>query len=175
MKNSIWIPIEYKDHYLDFKPTGISLRFCDEEIDNELRKYLIAFCRWLRERFWFPIKCKICIDYYTYYKDLDNRSKDALSIFYYPRIDDQGYLLAYPRINIAVASYKKQIKKHSRDEVFSHYSGLLSHELTHYFQWCLSETDKRTKRSLEIEANKWAEYLTNEYGQGDVYLDRKRL
>lgn len=37
------------------------------------------------------------------------------------------------------------------------------HELTHYYQWYFYEEKNRTDRSLEIEANKWARYILQEW------------
>lgn len=37
------------------------------------------------------------------------------------------------------------------------------HELTHYFQWYFLQDETRTDRSLEIEANRYAYWLLNEY------------
>ena len=43
----------------------------------------------------------------------------------------------------------------------------VAHEITHYFQWYFLEEDKRTDRSLEIEANKWAMYILGIYYDND--------
>ena len=39
----------------------------------------------------------------------------------------------------------------------------LVHELTHYYQWYFCQEESRTDRSLEIEANKYADYIFYEY------------
>ena len=61
----------------------------------------------------------------------------------------------YPRISIA----SKIAQGNSMNDVFF----VLAHEITHYYQWYFLEEDKRTARSLEIEANKWSKYIVDFY------------
>ena len=42
------------------------------------------------------------------------------------------------------------------------------HELTHYFQWYFLQDETRTDRSLEIEANRYAYWLLNEYESNEA-------
>ena len=39
----------------------------------------------------------------------------------------------------------------------------LSHELSHYFQWYFLNEERRSDRSLEIQASKYATRITNDY------------
>ena len=61
----------------------------------------------------------------------------------------------YPRISVAA---KVNEKNSLEDVLFT-----LNHEITHYYQWYFLEEDKRSSRSLEIEANKWSGYILNLY------------
>ncbi len=61
----------------------------------------------------------------------------------------------YPRISIAA----NVGDKYSLQDIFF----TLAHEITHYYQWYFLEDNKRTDRSLEIEANKWAKYILELY------------
>lgn len=61
----------------------------------------------------------------------------------------------YPRISIA----SEVTKNNSLQDILF----VLAHEITHYYQWYFLEEDVRTNRSLEIEANKWANYILDSY------------
>ena len=61
----------------------------------------------------------------------------------------------YPRISIAARVSKNNSLK---DILFA-----IAHELTHYYQWYFLEENKRSNRSLEIEANKWSKYILEIY------------
>jgi len=163
MKNSIWIPIEFKNHYLDCDVSGLRLNFLDIEINKELRLYCINFCRWLRKKYWFPIRCNINFEFVSYYRDTKKKYNNSSSIFYFAKCDKSGYMISYPSIYIAVSEYEKELKIYEETGTLFHYSYLIIHELTHYFQWYFLGTNKRSKRSLEIEANKWANDLAAHY------------
>ena len=163
MKSTNWIPIEFKNSYSDFSNHGIELHFLDTEINEVLRQSCIKFCKWLRKKFWFPVKCKIFFEYYSCYKDEENRNSNAVALFY-PGIDDKnGFLKNYPNIWIAVSKFNKEVIRYGKDNAIENYYSLIVHELTHYFQWYFIETERRTKKSLEIEANKCAESIVYEY------------
>lgn len=164
-KNNIWIVKEYKKEYSDFVKTGLKLHFLDIEINEALRIHYIKFCKWLRKKYWFPIRCNARFEYYPYYKDRDDKkkNKNAIAMFYYPKINNLNQIIIYPEIRIAVSEYQRKIEAQDKYSVLYHYLGLLVHELTHYFQWYFFETDERTQRSLEIEANYWAHYLVTVY------------
>ena len=61
----------------------------------------------------------------------------------------------YPKISIA----SKITESNSLEDVLC----VLAHEITHYYQWYFLEEDKRTDRSLEIEANKWSKCIVESY------------
>ena len=162
-KDHVWIPIEYKNEYSDFAVNGLRLHFSDAEISERLRRNCISFCKWLRKKYWFPIRCNIRFEFFSFYKDHKDSKKGAASIFYFPKIDKQNCIRVYPDIRTAVSKFEKEAETHGEEEALYWYYEQIVHELTHYFQWCFFETEKRSKRSLEIEANKWADYLVNMY------------
>ena len=149
-----WIDKEDKKYYKDsVKASGIRYKFYDygndfDEHTIEAIKKIIVF---LRKKYYFPIRLNILfcntqvfrhhIDNHTYY-----------GAFY--SMDDEKRKI-YPRISIASKVTKNNT---SEDILFS-----LAHEITHYYQWYFGEEDKRTGRSLEIEANKWSGYIVGLY------------
>jgi len=148
---------------MDCDKQGIRLHFNDIEINKSLRNHCIKYCRWLRKKYIFPIRCNIHFEYHPYYRDSGKKSGNSNAIFYYQKSDNLSNVSRYPKIRIAVSEFEKLVKTFPEDNILFHYLHLISHELTHYFQWYFFENDERTKRSLEIEANRWADYLTRTY------------
>ena len=58
----------------------------------------------------------------------------------------------YPQIHLATKTNKVE------DVLFG-----LIHELSHYFQWFFYIDNKRSDRSLEMAANKYAKYILSKY------------
>ena len=149
-----WIEKEYKDEFKDSaKASGIRCQFYDygTSFDDTLLDELNSFIAFLRRRYYFPVRLNVLfcktkafkhsVDDHTYY-----------GAFY--NMDDEKRKI-YPRISIAAHVNKYHTLQ---DVLFS-----LAHEITHYYQWYFLEEDKRTSRSLETEANKWAKYILDLY------------
>ena len=145
-----WIDREYKGEYKDSaKASGIRYRFYDygDGFDPKYKEEIKCFVAFLRKYYYFPIRVNILfcntptfkdpIDHHTYY-----------GAFY--SMDDEKRRI-YPRISIAANVGNKLSLQ---DICFT-----LAHEITHYYQWYFLEDNKRTDRSLEMEANKWAKYI----------------
>ena len=145
-----WIDREYKNDYKDSaKASGIRYRFYDygDGFDLKHVEEIKCFIAFLRKYYYFPIRLNILfcnatafkhpIDHHTYY-----------GAFY--SMDDEKRRI-YPRISIAA----NVGDKHSLQDICF----TLAHEITHYYQWYFLEDNKRTDRSLEMEANKWAKYI----------------
>ena len=84
---------------------------------------------------------------------MDKEIERFLELYNASIVDEKRKI--YPRISIASKVTKNNT---SEDILFS-----LAHEITHYYQWYFGEEDKRTGRSLEIEANKWSGYIVGLY------------
>lgn len=152
----MWIVLNDKDFYSDCSNYGIRLRF-KKNVDEKLRKEIIKFCRWLRKEYWFPISCNIIVFPCPYFKKKDSKDIDSHGDFYYSSDDSLG---KHPFIWIASGQDGRKTRKEYYFEDILH---LIAHELTHYFQWYFNQFDIRSNRSLEIEANKWANYLVDKY------------
>ncbi|MBQ4098502.1 MAG: hypothetical protein IJC87_00060 [Clostridia bacterium] len=149
-----WVEKEYKNNYKDSaKASGIRYKYYTygEDFDKSTVEDIRKFISFLRKNYYFPIRLNILfcntrafchhIDNHTYY-----------GAFY--NMDDEKRKV-YPRISIAA----RVAKNNSLEEIFF----TLAHEITHYYQWYFLEDKKRTNRSLEIEANKWANYILGLY------------
>lgn len=146
----MWIEKEEKRFYVNSaKASGLRLFYGDisKVTINEIKQ----FVAYIRKRYYFPIRCNIYFSDDLYYiSNVDGHK--FYGVFYG---EDDCKKLAYPQIY--VASRKGKLNS-IMDILFA-----LIHELTHYYQWYFYEDKKRTDHSLEIEANKWARYLLQEW------------
>ncbi len=150
-----WIEKIYKNEYVgSAKLTGLRYKFTDN-FDEDTKKDLIDFVFFIRKNFYFPIRLNVLFcNASVFMHHLDGHKYYAAFYSY----DDEKRKI-YPRISVA-----SRVSKNNplNDILFA-----VAHEITHYYQWYFLEEDKRTDRSLEIEANKWAIYVL------ELYLDCK--
>ena len=149
-----WIDKEYKSYYKDSaKASGIRYKYYNygEDFDKSTIEDIRKFIIFLRKNYYFPIRLNILFcDTHSFKHYADNHT--YFGAFYSA---DYQKRKVYPRISIAARVTKNNSLK---DVLFT-----LAHEITHYYQWYFLEDDKRTNRSLEIEANKWANYILDVY------------
>lgn len=155
----MWISITDKSKYMDaIDFTGIRLRFYDG-VDDNVKRACKEFCKWLRRKYWFPIRCTIHVYNEAY---IENVGRKCSSVFYYSADEEKEI---FPFIHLVTGNYRKNILKYGVDNVLASYLSDIAHELTHYFQWYFYElgSDHRTNRSIENEATRWANYILCEY------------
>lgn len=145
-----WIEKQFKNEYLNSaKENGIRCVF-STGFDELTKKEIKQFIEFIRSNYYFPIRIKITFSNEPYFvSDVDGHK--YYGIFY----DGDEDKKIYPKIYIA----GKQTEKNPIDDILF----CIAHELTHYYQWYFIEDIKRTDRSLEIEANKWAKYILYRY------------
>ena len=159
----IWIERKYRKECLPYaaSATGIRVKF-DEELAPELSEKARALISFLRKNYYFPVRCNIMITAHERY-----RSAEDGHIYYGIFYDNEKLYekrKIYPQIAVAGGLGKNT----AADDVLH----VLLHELTHYFQWFFAEEEKRSDRSLEIEATKWASYILAEFNE--FYETEKR-
>lgn len=154
-----WIEKEYKDEYIGSAvSSGIRYKF-SIDFDEKNKNFIKEFIKYLRRKYYFPIRLNITFSNSEYFNHiLDNHKYYAA---FYDMSDEKRKI--YPIISVAA----KITKNNSIDDVLF----AIAHEITHYFQWYFLEEEKRTDRSLEIEANKWANYILEEYNNEKNYSD----
>lgn len=145
-KNSIWIDYEFKSYYKDGKQSGLRLHF-NKEINNKVRAEIESLFLWIRKRYFFPLRCEVFLLNQKKFRS-KVQHQFCQGIFFAP---NESKNLRTPHIYIAV------------DIEASDLCFTVFHELTHYYQWYFLENENRSDRSLEIEANKYARWLINEY------------
>ena len=145
----MWIEKSEKEFYNDSDAKGLRL-FFEDGISEEEKKWCKQFCRWLTKKYWFPIRCKIFFSSMVKFKSQKRGFCDG--IFY---SNEEYKTFHYPSIYIATKFVQEDDKYY---RIFA-----LAHELTHYFQWYFYEYETKSKRSLEIMATRWANYIVDEY------------
>lgn len=127
------------------RKTNLSLRFASD-IAPSTKKRICDFVRYLRKEFYFPIRCNV----YFCNREKFRSSKGGYCYgIFFSNGESKGRI--YPQIYIPV-------KNELHSVFFS-----LSHELSHYFQWYFLNEERRSDRSLEIQASKYATRITNDY------------
>ncbi len=150
----VWIERKYRSECLKYTDSAFGIRIkYDEGIDKELICRVDELISYLRKHYYFPVRCNISITNHQRY-----HSRTDGHIYYgvfYDNVDVCPKRKIYPQIFIAGQLWKH---KEIDDVIFA-----ILHELTHYFQWFFAEDEKRSDRSLEIEANKWAGYILDRF------------
>lgn len=152
-KNSIWIDREFLQTYKqDNVKCGLRI-VCDDKIDNSSVLRIKNFLMWIRKKFYFPIKCTVFLKDQANFRS-NNGKGFCQGIFFTPEELRKG--AKYPCIYAAANTDLRYLE-------FT-----ILHELTHYFQWYFLQDETRTDRSLEIEANRYAYWLLNEYESNET-------
>lgn len=143
----MWVKHTEKKEYLDScKYHGLRIVYAnglDEKTVFELEKLI----KYIRKRYFFPIRCNIYLTNHEVYKS--NKDGHKFWGVFFDESDSKRKI--YPKIYVA----SKETKNNNLYAI----KFTLLHELTHYFQWFWLEDKSRTDRSLEIEANRWAHYI----------------
>ena len=146
---SSWIDLDCKAHYLDSKKRGLRVvahKGVDQMATSSIRGYL----RFLRKRYFFPIRCSIHLTDNEKYRSQD---KGYCCGIFFPGTEKPR---RYPTIYLPVKGLNNESELAQR--LFD-----LTALLTYYFQWYFECEDCYSHRSLEIEATKFADYLLNAY------------
>ena len=150
---SSWIDLDCKSYYLDSKKRGLRLivhNGVDAEIVETIRDYL----RFIRKRYFFPIRCYIHLTNNEKYRSND---KGFCSGVFFPSTEKPK---RYPSIYLPA-------KMPSGAQGLSLRLFDLTCLLTYYYQWYFNCEKDYSHRSLEIEATKAADYLVYEYLKKD--------
>ena len=132
---------------------GVCLRFA-EGVDNELKKKIQAFCRWIRRNFVFPIKLNIFISDAPYIVNSQTGEKVSATIFL---PDDRSSPLA----RISTGNYLKDIEEIDLFSADCNVLASIAHEITHYFQWW--KDDSPNAKLDERQARRKAKQIVYKY------------
>ena len=146
-KNFLWATNtpENIHFYSDSAPkSNLSLRFASA-IDSSTKKHICNFVRYLRNEFFFPIRCNV---YFCNQEKFHSQKGGYCYGIFYSNEESSGRI--YPQIYIP-----------TNNELYSVYHSLC-HELSHYFQWYFND-DERSERSLEVQASKYAARILEDF------------
>ncbi len=133
--------------------SGLRLRF-DRDAQPEVRRGCLAFAKWLREYYAFPVRVPV------YGKAVERvRAVDGEKVYgtcFCPeRLDVEPY------IKVATGSYAELCRSDGKDDALASILYTLAHELTHYFQW-LNQLEL-TPAGAERQANRCAGEIVGMY------------
>ena len=149
MTGGIWIDKDCKNYYTDFKKQWLRLIFY-KDIPNDYINQIKKYVKYLRNLYFFPIRCKVYFCYQEKFLSKD-RKHNVYGLFLYDEDDKE-----LPEIYVPVLKKGSFIKL--ENIIFN-----LNVLITYYFQWYFYQDKERNHRSLEIEATKYSKYLTYNY------------
>ena len=110
-----------------FENRGVSLHF-DKGIDECLRREYMAFARWLRKTYVFPVHIHVYLVNAEKIRLVSGRM--AYGGFRY--FDERP-----PRIRVASAIERHLLGEYTEEELREQILSSFVHELSHYYQWVL--------------------------------------
>ena len=136
---------------------GVYLHFA-KGIDCELKQKIMAFCRWMRRNYVFPIKLEIFISDDPYIVNSQTGEKVSATIFL---PNDKSSSLA----RVSTGNYLKDIEKIDQFSADCNVLASIAHEVTHYFQWLRDESPELSERQAQSKAKrivyKYVDYCLN--------------
>ncbi|OED27133.1 hypothetical protein A8G01_00025 [Acholeplasma laidlawii] len=109
--NKVWIDKEFKKIYFNGSENGLRMKF-SEYIVQELREKIIDFIKFLRRRYYFPIRCTIFIKSNNEFFEKENSTKKLLEIFIITKIIlKKIHLFGLQLVNITMFQSIKKILK----------------------------------------------------------------
>lgn len=123
---------------------GVSLRFA-KGVDGGLKRKIMAFCRWMRRNYVFPIKLKIFISDAPYIVNSITGEKVSASIFL-------PYDKSSPLARVSTGDYRKDIEEIDQFSADCNVLASIAHEVTHYFQWLRDDTAEPDERQAQRKA-----------------------
>lgn len=139
--------------------SGLRLRF-ERDVHPEVRRGCLAFAKWLREYYVFPVRVPV------YGKAAERvRAMDGEMVYgtcFCPeRLDVEPY------IKVANGSYAAMCRSDGKEDALAAILYTLAHELTHYFQW-LNQLEL-TPAGAERQANRCAGEIVGMYMELNKY------
>ena len=132
---------KHKKHDKTNRQINPQLHF-DTEIEKEFKHFAIAFCKWLRQNYEFPVVLNI---YFvnTYKIRLLNGLMAYGSFRWYPKRS--------PRICIPAKIEPELLSELSKEDIYEMILSSMVHEITHYYQW--TDNLKQNNAVSEKQAN----------------------
>ena len=123
--------------------TRSGLRIRGERGHPVVRRALVRYARWLRDRYDFPIRVPV---YLSGSPTLTTSSGEQVSAIFFAPYSRT----VEPYIRIATGDYPELRAGRSRDDALASFIVSLSHEVIHYQQWI--DTGETTERGVAQKA-----------------------
>jgi hypothetical protein len=133
-------------------PARKGLRIRGSRGNPEVRRALIRYARWLRERYEFPIRVPVYL--FPTETIVTIHGKTCAASFFAP-FDRR----AEPHIRIATGDYPALKKKSGRDNALAAFIVSLNHELVHYYQWL--STGKNWEQGVDRKASRMLQHYAD--------------
>ena len=152
----IWTIAKWRKYYL-VPPArkGLRLKF-DKEVNPEVRKACKEFAKWLRGKYYFPIRVPLYLKASKRIKSLDGDF--VVGTFFCP-----DYCYDEPYGRIATGDYQELIEERGQYNAIAEILLSMAHELTHYYQWV--NRLELTLNGEERQAKRYAYLILDEYAQ----------
>ena len=135
--------------------TGLKLRF-QKDVDTEVRRSCIEFCKWLRKNYFFPIMVPI---YFKTTEYIVSKTGVKYSAIFFEPFDKQNE----PYIRIATGDFYEIKQNFCEDDALATILRSIAHELTHYYQWI--NDIKLTEEGYEKQARYYANKIIDKYAE----------
>ena len=119
------------------------LRIAGARGPSDVRRCLVRYARWLRERVDFPVRVTVYLSPRTVLATPAGALEHSI-LFVSPDRRESPY------IRIASGDYADLLRERGRDNALAAYLGSLSHEVVHYRQWI--ERKPLTERGVDRKA-----------------------
>lgn len=100
----------------------------DAGVDPEIKAAVIAFSKWIRQNYDFPVRIVVYIKNKKYIKAMDGELVSATCFLPYSKSVE-------PYARVSVGDYEMVKEKRGRDNALAGILTSVAHELTHYFRW----------------------------------------
>ena len=151
---NIWQCQNWKEIYDGYNiRSGLRLRF-DRGVDEDVKIACKKYCKWLRKEYFFPLRIPIYVK-----NALKIQARDG-ELVYGTFLGPYDFL-EEPYIRISVGDYRELLLKYGQKDALLEYLYIITHELTHYFQWI--NQIKLTDIGEERQATKYANFILERY------------
>lgn len=152
----LWDREDWKKYYLDASVRrGLYFRV-DPSVDDDVRRAVIKYGKWLRREFAFPMKVNVYIKGSKYIRALDGEKVSATCWLPYDKYE-------YPYIRVSAGDYGDMLRKRKKEDALASILMSISHELTHYYQWI--NDVKLTPIGTERQATTYGRAVVWEYAE----------
>ncbi len=127
----------------------------DAGVDPEIKAAVIAFSKWIRQNYDFPVRIVVYIKNKKYIKAMDWELVSATCFLPYSKSVE-------PYARVSVGDYEKMKEKRGRDNALAGILTSVAHELTHYFRW-IDDSEYDDKKREERKACRLARKIVNDY------------